>query len=497
MNRFKLFQLLRKNNNIAFRRSPAFEQSMVAKVLMGIGGAMFVIYLIIYGTMFASIANSDQTPALICGLLPFLLVIDFGIRFMVQQTPVMLMKPYVLLPIPRRSVIDTFMLSSLGSVYNWLWLSFFIPYVVIVLAGGCEWWLALSILISGMLMIMLNSQIYLMVRTLVSRSLLWWILPILLYGGYFLPLAIDTKGDLFGKLADGLVYCGEQVWMPFALLVLLCCMWFVNRKMQFAFVYEEISRQEKAPTQIKHLSQFSFLERFGESGEYLKLELKSIFRNKAIRARFISSISLMVVLSALITYTDVYDGRMLLNFWCYYCFMIYGVTSLVKVMGPEGNYIDLLMTQHENILKLLFAKYYFHCAILILPLLIMLPAVFEGKFTMMMMIAYMLLTSGLLYFIMFQLAIYNKQTLPLDQKLTGKAQVENGLQLVLELVAMFLPILVVAILLILFDETTSYVILSVIGFLFTITHPIWLRNVYTRLMKRKYENLEGFHASRS
>jgi hypothetical protein len=36
----------------------------------------------------------------------------------------------------------------------------------------------------------------------------------------------------------------------------------------------------------------------------------------------------------------------------------------------------------------------------------------------------------------------------------------------------------------------------VIGLLFTITHPIWLKNIYRRMMKRKYVNLDGFHASR-
>ena len=44
MNRFKLYRLLRRNNRLAYRRSPAFEQSVVAKVLMMLGGGMFDIY---------------------------------------------------------------------------------------------------------------------------------------------------------------------------------------------------------------------------------------------------------------------------------------------------------------------------------------------------------------------------------------------------------------------------------------------------------------------
>lgn len=248
---------------------------------------------------------------------------------------------------------------------------------------------------------------------------------------------------------------------------------------------------------MKHVSQFSFLERYGQTGEYLKLELKSIFRNKVVRARVLMSLGLIVMLSLLIAYTDMYDGKMILNFWCYYCFAIYGMTALVKVMGPEGNYIDLLMVHEENILSLLKAKYYFHVAILVVPLLLMLPAVIAGKFSILMMVAYMLLSSGVLYCVLFQLAVYNKQTIPLNAKLIGKNNVESGFQLVIEMLAMFAPLVLVAIMILLFEESTAYIVLAVLGLLFTLAHPWWLRHVYRRMMLRKYDNLEGFHATRS
>jgi hypothetical protein len=265
--------------------------------------------------------------------------------------------------------------------------------------------------------------------------------------------------------------------------------------MQLRFVSEEVSRQEKNVDKPIHVSNYSFLNRFGQMGEYLKLEMKSIFRNKAIRTRVISSLSLIIILSAINAYTDMY-GKAMNVFWCYYCFSLYGVTTLVKIMGPEGNYIDLLLTHRENILKLLHSKYYFHCAILIVPFIIMLPAVIEVKFSILMMFAYMFISSGLLYFLLFQLAIYNKQTLPLDQKMTGKGNIENGIQLVVELVGMFLPIALSTMLSLIFGDTIAFTVILVIGVIFTLLHPLWLRNIYNRMMKRKYENLEGFRASR-
>ncbi len=494
MNRLGLFLMLRRQNSLALRRSPAFEQSVIARVMLVLGAGVMVIYLIFIGVMFAMIANSSREPAVLLAFMPLWMVIDFGLRFMVQQTPSMMVKPYLLQPIPRSSVIETFLFNSLLAGYNWTWLAMFLPYALIIFCGGFSLLEVLGVVLSGMALVMLNSLFYLMVRTLVNRSLLWWVVPIVVYGLFWLTLIVGE--DMFDKQMELIFDVCETWWFPVVCIALLVLMLMLNRWMQMRFVAEEIGKEEKGGGAMKHVSQLTFLERYGQTGEYLKLEVKSIMRNKAIRARVMMSLGLIVMLTLLIAYTDIYNGRLMLSFWCFYCFGIYGITTLIKIMGPEGNYIDLLLTHRENILSLLKAKYYFHVAILLVPLVLMLPAVIAGKFSILMMIAYMLVSSGLLYCVLFQLAVYNKQTLPLNQKITGKNSIENGMQLVIELIAMFLPMALVIVLLFLFDETTAYLIMSAIGLAFTLAHPWWLRNVYNRMMKRKYENLEGFHASR-
>ena len=485
---------MRKQNGLAMRRNPAFEQNVVAKVMMYLGGGMMTIYLIFLGTMLAMPASESRMFTMVLAMSPLWLAIDFGSRFAVQQTPAMMVKPYLLQPMPFHSVIETFLVNTLLMGYNWVWLALYLPYAFIVLCGGASFVTALLIILCGILLTLANSQFYLIVRTLTARSILWWVLPILVYGGFWLSAAIDVKW--MDKQIDFLCDFTATWYFFLFCVVLLAGLFWVNRWMQFRYVREEIMKQEKKEAAMKKVYQYTFLERFGQTGEYLKLELKSIFRNKAIRSRVIMSLALIIVLTLLISYTSMYDGKMMLNFWCFYCFGLYGMTTLVKIMGPEGNYIDLLMTHKENILSLLKAKYYFHVAILIVPMLLMMPAVIAGKFSMLMMVAYLLLSSGLLYFTLFQLAVYNKQTIPLNQKITGKNNVENGVQMIIQMLAMFSPLVLVAALVLLFNETTAYLVLGTIGLIMTLAHPLWLRHIYVRLMKRKYENMEGFHASR-
>ena len=491
----QIFRLLRQHTKLSFKRSPALEQSQIAKVMMYLGAGFMAVYLIFIGMGLSVVANEGGEAALILMALPIFLLIDFGVRFAVQQTPAMLLKPYMLLPIPRRSVIDTFLASSVLSGYNKLWLCLFLPYAYITLSGEASLSEALAVLCTGMLLVMANSQWYLLVRTLIARSLFWWLLPLVVYALMICPLLLEDEAFM-ESLFDAIITLGATWWGVLLAALLLAALLMVNRRMQYTFAYEEIARQEKKPAALKRVSKFAFLDRFGETGEYLKLELKSNLRNKAIRARMMMSLGLIVVLSLIITYTEIYDNPLMLNFWCYYCFAIYGMTTLVKIMGPEGNYIDLLMVYHENILKLLKAKYFFHCAVLVVPFVIMLPAVSEGKFSLLMMLAFLFMSSGPLYCTLFQLAVYNKQTLPLEQKVTGKNNVENGLQLVIELVAMFIPLVMVGVLFLFFDETVAYIIMALLGLAVTAAYPFWLRNIYQRLMARKYDNLEGFHASR-
>ena len=456
------------------------------------GGAMFVMYLILYGGLIAMTADGEAGRMI--SMMPIILVIDFLLRFIFQTTPGMMVKPYILQPISRYTAIECFLLSEHISGYNLLWLAMFLPYSMIILIAGAGFWAVLLELIASELMIVLNSQIYLFFRTLINRKILWLIPAFAFYALPYSPLLFNHKKSAIEKLIDTYAAIGSGWYFIPILILILAALFYVNRAFQFKYVYEEISKSKER--QLKHVSQFRFLEKFGIVGEYIKIELKSNLRNKTMRSRCIMSLTLIVVFSLLVAYTPMYDNELMQNFWCVYCFAIYGVTALIKIMGQEGNYIDLLMTHHENIIALLKAKFWFYSMILVIPFLIMLPAVFTGKFTLLMLFAYMLITAGFLHFIIFQLAVYNKQTLPLQQKMTAKGNFENGMQIVIEMVALFGPILMTGLGYLLIGLTYTYIVMCIIGLGFIATHPLWIRNIYNRMMERKYENLEGFHSTR-
>lgn len=491
MTLLQLYLTLRRNKKLSERRSALWEQNQIAQIFTVLGVGFMAIYLIAIGTMLGWGARGGDNTV-IFAFMPILMLIDFFMRFGMQQTPSMMVKPYLLMPLKKRWIIDCFLIQTLTDGLNYVYMFLFTPYLFIAWCGGTSLATTLLTLLVLQLLIYINSQWYLLIRTFVNRNMLWWILPVAVYGlSYGLPLLIHGFEKGIETILDA---CLDYAMNPVAIAVyiaLFASLFTANRALQQHGVDEEVEQVDKVGKRA--MSQFTFFERFGEIGEYLKLEIKCAMRCKAIKQRFISGIVVITMLSLLIAYTDVYSGTFSINMWCIYCFIFFGATALIKIMGVEGNYIDFLMVHRENIYTLLRAKYYFYCATLILPLLLLLPAIIAGKFPILMILAYMLLATGPCYCLLFHLAIFNKQTLPLNDKITGKNNIENKLQLIFELIVFFVPVAITITFTAIFGDTTGYCIIILIGAVTTALHTMWIKAIYKRMMRRRYENLDGFH----
>lgn len=499
MNKLQLFRALRSHIKLAEKRSVAYEQNRVAKVLLYIGGSFVVLYLVFIAIMLALVANtsSSQTPyEFLFGLSPFFLAADFLVRFISQQTPVQLIKPYSLLPISKYTCVEMFVLSSVVSPNNLVWTAVTIPYVLMTTMFCDGFWASMGIIFSFQLLVTVNSQWYMLVRTLINQSLKWWALPIAVYAAVFSPLyfgGIDTLFDMYSSLGRGFAF-----WHPLHYLCLLFVLFAfveVNKRMQFHYTYLENANVE-AP-KMKSVSEFRMFDRFGQTGEYLKLEIKSLIRNKNMRKSFVFSTLFTIFLSLIVSFTDLYQDDFSKIFWVAYAFMLFGVNTLMKIMCAEGNYIDFLAVHKENIMQLLRAKYFFYSSMLVLPFLLMLPTVFTGKHSLLALFSMMCFTGGPVYCLFMQMAVYNRQTMPLNTKFISKGNVENNyFQIVAVIVAMFLPVILISSLRTLCSENIAYLVLLFLGIAFIVTHNFWIANIYRRFMKRRYVNMESFRATR-
>lgn len=155
MTKFQLFRLLLRNIRISNRRSPLFDTNRVGLVFAFIGIGLTCIYFIALGTVLGMAAVEDGTNVIFSAM-AVILILDFGIRSSLQQTPAMLIKPYLLMPVRRMDVIDCFLLSTFVSPNNLIWLALFLPYVFIILCGGVGFLNGIAVLLVCQLLIFIN-----------------------------------------------------------------------------------------------------------------------------------------------------------------------------------------------------------------------------------------------------------------------------------------------------------------------------------------------------
>lgn len=463
--------------------------------MVGIMSSTVVIYLVMFAIVFALDANASHrftAMEYMVAQMPLVLIVDFLARLMFQQTPSQLVKPYILLPVPRYVCIDSFILTSLLSWGNLLWFIMFVPFVLMSVCFSYGLLTSVSFLILAYLIVLCSSQFYLICRTLFNNNIIWWTLPIGTFLAIFLPWILRGYTAFlrfYAPVATGIEH--GNIIPHFGILAVLAVLIIINRRLQYVSVWQELGKQKV--TKLKRVSEFSLFNRFDEVGEYLKLEIKLLMRNKNPRKTFLFAIVLVLLISMIIAFTSVYDSQFMTNFWCFYCFAIFGGMLLIKAMSYEANYIETLFIHKENILKLLRAKYYFFCMLLLIPFILMLPMVFMGKWNIAMLIAYGVFTAGSQYCLIMQMAVYNKQKIALNEKIVGKGGIENSyMQILTEAIAFFLPLAIIQPLEIIAGKYIAWGTMFTTGVIFIVTHKLWLNNIYRRMMKRKYKNLEAF-----
>ena len=239
MKKLELLRTLRNHLRLSEKRSPAWEQNKIGKAFLWFVVIIAAFYLIMLAIMMSLIVNSSESITayeFMYGILPFITAIDFLFRFVFQQTPAQMVKPYALLPISKYACIDCFLVNSLLSGYNWVWMLMFIPYSIMSVVFSEGLFAMIGFLLGLLLIMLLNSQWYMLARSLINRHIGWWGMVLVVYAVIFSPCyigknaGIDTFCDLYAKAGEGFTF-----WNPlyyFAVFLAIAVLLFINRRLQ-------------------------------------------------------------------------------------------------------------------------------------------------------------------------------------------------------------------------------------------------------------------------
>ena len=456
-------------------------------------------YFVWIGCELADLTIKDNLGGyrFIYALMPIFLFIDYLFRYTTDHRLLMHIRPYLLLPLPKHSYTDYLILRQLIVFKNVNLLFICIPFglkTVIPELGAT----AMIGYTAGLyLLFLINGQFFQFTQVLTARGLRYWLIPILTY----LSIAIITiffpspQSYLHRWAEIGNAMIRGEIWIYAVMILLLIGMILLNRNVLEHRILQE--QYTAAPDKHdKNSINLTIFDRFNQIGEFLKLEIWSIFRNKRIRLIFIFN-TLGIFLFSLITAIDPESDMVKSNGFLYYSFITYGLSSLSRIMCYEGNYYECLLMHRNSIQNLLLAKYYLYTTLLLIPLLAFLPIALIGKISFWTILSYAFFAAGVAYRILFQMAVYNKVTLSMQATHTGKNANTNYMQLIVTLVTIISPLPIAALgTWWLNQPILTNTLLSLLGIIFIATHRRWIIGISMKMKGNQYDQLEGFQKSR-
>jgi len=181
MTRYQLYKLIRRNDSLKDERHPMLEKNRFMKMLAIFMFLYYAAILVLMGVMlpmgFRGMYNGVSAFHVMDGLVLYLLMTDFWMRFMLQETPAQRGRPYALLPIRRSFLMHVYLFSSGFSLGNLFWGFLLVPFGLLAVMPLLGWCALLRWLLAWWLLFIINGFCYLYVRTLISRHILWVLLP--------------------------------------------------------------------------------------------------------------------------------------------------------------------------------------------------------------------------------------------------------------------------------------------------------------------------------
>jgi hypothetical protein len=265
-----------------------WKKNVLSLIFTIIGGLYFLLIALSVGILADVFLNElapDKEPTRLFLKYVFIYhLIDILIRFKFQEIAILNPEPYRTLPIPKRKLYSFPMITSHFSFFNLLALIILLPFTITniwVKIGPLQtilWWVFLFSVVLTINYLSVTLKLFMRKYTVWGYVLYFVIL------GY---IALEITGVLNVSDAYASMFL-FVIQYPFLLLIPIGLA-ILSYRLGVSFLLKNRYNGVSTKKSVKIVN-YSFLERFGEVGQFLKIELKFIFRNKKVKAMFISSI---------------------------------------------------------------------------------------------------------------------------------------------------------------------------------------------------------------
>lgn len=423
------------------------------------------------------------------GVILYYFAVDFLMRMQLQELPTLSIVPYLHLKIPKKKIVNFLNIRALFSAFNVLPLFLFLPFCATAISDVYDLFTALMYVVSICSLTVFNNYaaLYLKRRSIQNLK----IVPLVLL--FIIALGLFEYFKVFSIAAISNRVFGFVTIYPFAgfgFTVFAVLMYQLNvRYLRTNLYVEELSRNEAKKTS----TDYPFLNRFGEIGTLVALELKLILRNK--RSRSAVTMSLLFLFYGFLFYKKELLAKDQLEMMLFAsvfmtgnCISIYGQF----MFGWQSSHFDGLMANKINVRNFIKAKFLmFTLFSTFTTLVACLYGFLSWKILVIQFAAY-LYNIGIGTIIVLYFATRNYRSMDLSKGSTFNFQGVGASQWVLGLPYFLAPYLILLPFSLSGSPYWGFIVLGVCGLTACLTREFWVNFIVAEFNKRKHKITEGF-----
>jgi len=477
-------------------RSAYWGKSIATNIGLGLLALYFAANFLFLGLFIPEIMakkfpNDDLLSKLNSIVLAYF-AIDLIVRQLMQKLPTVSFKPLLLQNIRRKTIANYLLTRSVLNFFNVLPFFLLVPITIKLVAethsgmAAAAWFLSLLILIFS------NHFLAIYLKWRFNEAEYGFFILLAALAGLF---AINHFGIVnlsggMGKLLD-LILIYPAISIVFVSIPVL--FYFLNVRFLLSRMFiNMLSGKQKE----EKISDYSWLDRLGENGRFIALELKLIWRNK--RPRSTAMMTLIFLGYGFVMYRPVHGSEIPEFAYILGGMILVGMFSISYGQffpAWHSNYFSMLMCQRLTMKQFLRSFYMLvtvisvSCYFLTLPYALLYPKII---YTHLAMLLYNL---GVNIPVMFLFGLYSKKRLDLNQSSVMNYQGVGASQWIAGLPMMLVPIGLFYLCKLAFGPIGGYAVLGTLGFIGILFHSVIIDFFSKQYRKQKHQLIRNYKNS--
>ncbi|MNJ99351.1 hypothetical protein D3C87_171270 [compost metagenome] len=339
----------------SFTRASSFSANVVMKIFMIIGtiyfGSMFL--LLGFGSFYLIEKSMNQDPLdVVSKYALYYMVFDLMVKLFLQKIPVINIRPLLTLPIKRSTIVNFALGKTALSFFNIIHAFFFIPFSIVLIINDYDPINVVLWHVGMMALIYCNNFINILTN---SKDWVLYVVIALLAG-----MAATEYYSLFDITSiTSVFYHGlySTYYMFIIPVVALVALWYVS----FTFFHKNLYLDTglKGKHEVAETENYTWLNKFGTLGTFLKNDIKLIRRNK--RSKMTVIMSVLFLFYGLLFMTggiEMYDNSYMKIFAAIFVTGGFMFTFGQFVPSWDSAYYPLMMSQNIQYREYISSKWW-------------------------------------------------------------------------------------------------------------------------------------------